>query len=426
MSGFDIAAGGAISTNGSTKQEERKLVIKGQGNRDWRKETEKRKRGRDLLPDEVRAQKEGRGVREDDGVERVNAGVEGFGLSFVAKVEASGESQDDVKSRDKAKGEGKGEGEGDRKVLSADEEALAALTGDGKRRSDLVLPAAGSGEVDDGTIAGRAAGLGMNEDDLFRSDVASRPESASLDDYAAVPIEEFGAALLRGMGWKEGDVVGKRKDQASKTRVVERRPALLGIGAKEVPGGTGTGGDNELGAWGKALKGKRKDKTYSPVVLRNARTGEMLTEDELKAKKEEERKRDLEGVNGDWRERGDESKAVRKQKERVGSRERRRHSPTRNGSRGSDHRRRERSFSTERKHRWQRGDDDGDDLPVRDQRDGDRRQRHYHDDDDYDRKESRHRRSGREDDSRSSRHGHGRKEVDGYDDTRRRRRHEEH
>jgi len=103
---------------------------------------------------------------------------------------------------------------------------------------------------------------GINEDDAFRNDVASRPDMASLEDYAAVPVEEFGAALLRGMGWKEGDVVGKRKEQISKARVVKIRPALLGIGAKEVPGGVG----DEFGAWGKAAKGGKRNRTRCTIL----------------------------------------------------------------------------------------------------------------------------------------------------------------
>ncbi len=37
------------------------------------------------------------------------------------------------------------------------------------------------------------------------------PNVADLEDYEKVPIEEFGAAMLRGMGWSEGKVVGKNQ-----------------------------------------------------------------------------------------------------------------------------------------------------------------------------------------------------------------------
>lgn len=275
-----------------------------------------------------------------------------------------------------------------------DEEALEALMGEGKKKSNLVLPAVRSEESDGGMWNGRLAGVDINEDDAFRTDVASRPDSASLDDYAAVPVEEFGAALLRGMGWKEGDVVGKRKDQISRARLVERRPALLGIGAKEVPGGVG----EELGAWGKTTRGKRKVEKagYNPVVLRNSKTGEMVTEEELEAKREEQGRGEEE-----WRLRRDRNLAVDegKKAERKRRELERLHGSGRHGSS-----RRERSKSAERRHGRRRDPDDHD---SRERRERNRSRREGHD--------------GR-DDSRSSRDS--RKGRDDYDDSRRRRRQE--
>jgi hypothetical protein len=42
---------------------------------------------------------------------------------------------------------------------------------------------------------------------------------ASLEDYERVPIEAFGAALLRGMGWKEGEALGSGKFKGCVKRV---------------------------------------------------------------------------------------------------------------------------------------------------------------------------------------------------------------
>lgn len=41
------------------------------------------------------------------------------------------------------------------------------------------------------------------ENDLFPVQVAG------LDAYEAMPVEAFGEAMLRGMGWQEGKSVGK-------------------------------------------------------------------------------------------------------------------------------------------------------------------------------------------------------------------------
>ncbi|KAI8604515.1 DExH-box splicing factor binding site-domain-containing protein [Dissophora ornata] len=48
-----------------------------------------------------------------------------------------------------------------------------------------------------------------NIDDVeaFQKNLEELPDEATLEDYEKVPVEEFGAALLRGMGWS-GDMEG--------------------------------------------------------------------------------------------------------------------------------------------------------------------------------------------------------------------------
>lgn len=62
------------------------------------------------------------------------------------------------------------------------------------------------------------------------------PDAPTLDEYAAMPVEEFGAAMLRGMGWKGEDKSSEKKSEKKKANggsvQPRRRPALLGIGAK--------------------------------------------------------------------------------------------------------------------------------------------------------------------------------------------------
>ena len=363
-------------------------MINRQKNRDWREES-RRKKGRNLLPAEVQAARNGVDqATTGAGVgDVVNGEAPAFGLTFVEKgdkglqtdngtgdVEMSGLS-DLVAAQISHGGD---MGPRDRKPKTADEEALEALMGDeSKKKSELVLPALNglSKDVDGGEAFTGRGTAGMNEDDSFRTDVASRPDMASLDDYAAVPVEEFGAALLRGMGWKEGDVVGKRKNQISKARVVERRPALLGIGAKEVPGGVD--GDVDLGAWGKGKGGKGKrqvDKVYNPVLLKNKETGEMISEEELKLKGEE-RKREKE--DEDWRARRDGQKSGRRDQERMerDGKERDRYDDRdRKGRRGerekrdrvSDHgRRRSREWSHRYREKERKHSRDGDKIERR-------------------------------------------------------------
>lgn len=81
---------------------------------------------------------------------------------------------------------------------------------------------------------GGTARQGPTEDDAFKQDIDELPTEATLADYERVPVAQFGAALLRGMGWKPGEPASRNK----KRGIVEpwlpsSRPALLGIGAKE-------------------------------------------------------------------------------------------------------------------------------------------------------------------------------------------------
>jgi hypothetical protein len=72
------------------------------------------------------------------------------------------------------------------------------------------------------------------EDDAFKQDVDELPGEVTLEDYERMPVSQFGAALLRGMGWKPGEPASRNKTRG----IVEpwlppSRPALLGIGAKQ-------------------------------------------------------------------------------------------------------------------------------------------------------------------------------------------------
>ncbi|XP_055967279.1 G-patch domain and KOW motifs-containing protein-like [Sorex fumeus] len=56
----------------------------------------------------------------------------------------------------------------------------------------------------------------------------TRPEEAN---YEAVPVEAYGLAMLRGMGWKPGEGIGRTFRQVVKPRVNALRPKGLGLGA---------------------------------------------------------------------------------------------------------------------------------------------------------------------------------------------------
>ncbi|RMZ80687.1 hypothetical protein DV738_g2702, partial [Chaetothyriales sp. CBS 135597] len=160
------------------------------------------------------------------------------------------------------------------KEPTEDDEALAALLdgGSSRAKSKAVIVQKGN------------SALGPRDEIAdFRADVASRPDSSTLQDYAAMPVEEFGMAMLRGMGKKRranGEVIDLNGSSSSSKNEPKSRKhdGFLGIGAKPAPGS-----DIELGAWGKAdmRKNNKGDGFFIPLMRVNEKTGEKITEEEL-------------------------------------------------------------------------------------------------------------------------------------------------
>lgn len=392
VSGFDLS--GAVVTNGK-KEEKTLLIIPAEKNRDWREESRKKRR-KNLLPAEVQAAQSGK--YEDLKAAQVDRDEvsKQSGISFVQK------SQDGDTTMVEGQASKDPLDQTPKSTKTADEEAMEALLG-GEKKPNLVLPAL-EDERDRYKPEQDAYEDYTNEDDRFKADVASRPDVPTLDDYDVVPVSDFGLGLLRGMGWKDGEPVGKQRSQGtttSKPRIVERRPALLGIGAKEVPTGVG---DDELGAWGKRAKGKRKtDLTYNPVILKNSVTGEMLTEEELEKKKVEQNGKGEE----DWRERRDKNLAIdgRRKEER-----RERLLIEENGHSSSRHSssRRERIRSKERKRRDRSRSNERSSHSSSRRRSRSRDRSHYHDYHGSSRRERSPHKSSRRDRSRSDERRHRR------------------
>lgn len=68
--------------------------------------------------------------------------------------------------------------------------------------------------------------------------MASRPDEADEEAYEDMPIEEFGTAMLRGMGWTPGTAIGlSNKGLIEPIEFVKRPGYRLGLGAqpKDIP-----------------------------------------------------------------------------------------------------------------------------------------------------------------------------------------------
>lgn len=424
VSGFDTLTGDAITADGEAVKKQGPLVIPVTSKNNWRDRAGANvKKGKNLLPAEVQAMQEAQRNGQAPGG---NVETEGpsmaYGLSFAQKGE---QMETDNTDGNHPMEETKPVSPPPvvSKPLTDDEIALQALIretkGEPERRSDLVIEASNSRDQEE------LAYPRYDEASHFRTDVESRPEPATLDQYNAIPVEEFGAALLRGMGWKDGQSIGRGNygsaaptDKEKKPLVPARRPGFLGIGARDSSGGKGA--EAELGAWGKSAMRKASRKqgeengnanaegVYMPVTMRNKKTGEYMTEEELAELKKKAAAPPPE--KDDWRERRDRNlEKSGRDKDREYRKRDYDDDDYRSDRRiGSSRRDRSRSSGRQSSSRRSRYDDDDrkkDDRSHRDRdRDRDRDSRRDRDDDkDYRRDRDRDRRS-RDDRYSSSRH----------------------
>jgi hypothetical protein len=297
-----------FGSSGAIRQAEEKkeevLVIPRMANRDWRAET-RAKKGKNLLPQEVQdanAERERvkNGEAKIEGVDVVNSadGEIAWGLSVRKRVKVdyeSAESEDTTPKEELVRNDGKdlrhgtaGQETAEETKLSVDDEALQALLGNGlekKKGPDLIIPVA----VEDEDTAGP-----ISEQDAYKRAIQAAPDVSTLEDYERVPVEEFGAALLRGMGWK-GEKRASVKD-------IKRRQNLLGLGAKELKDA------EELGAWVQK----------SDIKRLNAAGGDRRDDRRPKAS---EYKRDKERRDERREERGGGSYRRERERERDGYRD---------------------------------------------------------------------------------------------------------
>src|SRR5690606_34111348 len=194
---------------GPAKKKE-KLVIPRLGNRDWRKVAEAVRAGRGMKGD---GGDDGPGQGTDNAPEVGNTEERVWGLNRPGSKKA----QEETSKPEAEEAEKSTEDAQDDKPppytenLTEDEVALRALLDPNSRQTagaPIFIPAA-------------------NEDEAFRKDHERLPSPATIESYAAIPVEEFGKAMLRGMGWVEG----KDKNKNQKNEVKKRQP-LLGLGAK--------------------------------------------------------------------------------------------------------------------------------------------------------------------------------------------------
>ncbi|OQR82875.1 hypothetical protein ACHHYP_15363 [Achlya hypogyna] len=217
----------------------------------------------------------------------------------------------------------------------------ATTAGDTAEESTLVIPVAKVIKANDTPILFRNKLPGIenlaNENDKFKHDISLRPDDMDIhsDAYEAVPIEEFGAALLRGMGW-----TGKDRVQPTGSKV-QMRHQRLGLGATPKPPMPGDSKKKR----GKALDTKPirliekvrdgsrpRDDERTPKATSSTddrRTSRDRSRDRTKREDSRERRDSRQGSRdsrrGDSRERKeDRDRARSRSRERKGDRDRKR------------------------------------------------------------------------------------------------------
>ncbi|KAJ7594601.1 DExH-box splicing factor binding site-domain-containing protein [Mycena floridula] len=227
------------------------LVIAPLQNRDWRELARKRRSASQFVPASAKAQTGADGSVGGLGVvDSINSGPVLSGLQVKKKAELNTPLAKSPFELDQ-------------------EEVVTKIDAETEDQIAIRALLAGADGQHDGPIIDIIP-TPVSEADALKQDVEDLPESSSLDDYARVPVSQFGAALLRGMGWKDGTAASRKPGSGLvEPYMPASRPALLGIGAKE----------REILDDGSSKNAsKRPERRYVPVV-RQDKNGNVVPEE---------------------------------------------------------------------------------------------------------------------------------------------------
>ncbi|KAF7315242.1 G-patch domain-containing protein [Mycena indigotica] len=254
----------AFDAMGAQRLHERKkestgpLVIPALKNRDWRELARKRRTAGQFVPESAKATTGqdgsvgGLGTRDT-----INSGPARSGIYVKTKTQET-EGATTVEQEEEVD------------MVDVKEEVVEEETEDQKALRAILSEANGVGPN-----ATPIADIipSISEADALKQDVEELPDVASLEDYARVPVEQFGLALLRGMGWKEGTAASRKPGKGMiQPYLPEARPALLGIGAKpqEV---------YDDGSDSKKRKGGKQDLRYIPILKQESSSRRESSQD---------------------------------------------------------------------------------------------------------------------------------------------------
>jgi hypothetical protein len=237
-------------------------------NRDWKAEVKGRTGRRNLLPEEARAaRKNGVSTVETEPADGDKALK--WGLSVKEKTESAPDAEDDTTApADTTQDEEDQEKSQPAPKRTDDDEAMDALLGKTPKEERVIAAQ-------------------QTEDEAFKRDMEAAGAASTLEDYEAMPVEEFGAALLRGMGW-DGQSRGPKVKEA------RRRQNRLGLGAKELDSAEDLGGWDQKGKKGNQSKPPRLA-DYRREEAKKKEERRSGREDSYKRERERERERERDG-----------------------------------------------------------------------------------------------------------------------------------
>ncbi|PTB67888.1 hypothetical protein BBK36DRAFT_1085855, partial [Trichoderma citrinoviride] len=251
---------GAETKRKRPREEKKEYVIARQPNRNWKDEVKSQRQSKNLLPDEARAQQKNAVVTAETEPADQDTPLK-WGLTVKEKKSSVLEDKMDTDAgNDDERQPPKQDDKDDAPpaaARTADEEAMDALLGKTHKEQKVISAPA-------------------TEDEAYRRDVEASGAVSTLQDYEDMPVEEFGAALLRGMGWN-GEPRGPPVKQ------VKRRQNRLGLGAKELKE------EEDLGGWNQNGKKKSRPRLADYRREESKRKEARGHEDSYKRERERER-----------------------------------------------------------------------------------------------------------------------------------------
>ncbi|KAI0190306.1 DExH-box splicing factor binding site-domain-containing protein [Astrocystis sublimbata] len=198
------------SRDASDAKRRKEYVISSQKNRDWKADAKRRNGGRSHNSDTSSNKNPTQETAPADHDTDIK-----WGLNVTTKPT----HEDAPKSNNDSQEQGKRSPDEDtlrpHSPVDVDKDAIDALLGKRKPAQQLIIKdSAGSNKPQ------------FSEKDAYHKGVEEAADVSTIEEYDEIPEGEFGAAMLRGMGWK-GEEIGSKPKEAT------RRPHLMGLGSKE-------------------------------------------------------------------------------------------------------------------------------------------------------------------------------------------------